>query len=163
MAKTTYSHHISYWSDWRPSSVTTTNNSTWKSTTKAVWSSSSKSSWSSSSSSSSKNNTSYNFIDPSVLQDQHMGMSNEDIAKKWWWTDANWNSWSSTAWWTKVLQALNKNNRVYWTGWYTEYNPSTWLYDNIETLVIKIILMLIIIINLNEWMMRLLGKKLLNY
>ena len=69
------------------------------------------------------------FVDPSVLHDQYMGMSNEDIAKKWWWTDASWNSWSSTAWWTKVLQALNKNNRVYWTGWYTQYNPSTWLYS----------------------------------
>ena len=69
------------------------------------------------------------FVDPSVLHDQHMGMSNEDIAKKWWGTDANGNSWSSTAWWTKVLQALNKNNRVYWTWGYTEYNPNTGLYS----------------------------------
>ena len=96
------------------------------------WSSSS-SWWSSSSSSSSSSKSGSSgwtyFVDPSVLQDQHMGMSNEDIAKKWWWTDASWNSWSSTAWWTKVLQALNKNNRVYWTGWYTEYNASTWLYS----------------------------------
>lgn len=37
MGKTTYSHHISYWSNWKPTSVTTTNNSTGSTTTKRVW------------------------------------------------------------------------------------------------------------------------------
>lgn len=95
----------------------------------AVNAASSYSWWSSKWGSSSSRGSGSSFVDPSVLQDQHMGMSNEDIAKKWWGTDANGNSWSSTAWWTKVLQALNKNNRVYWTWGYTEYNPNTGLYS----------------------------------
>ena len=37
MGKTTYSHHISYWSNWRPTSVTTTNKSTGSTTTRRVW------------------------------------------------------------------------------------------------------------------------------
>ena len=84
------------------------------------------SSWSSSSSRS--NNS---FIDPSVLQDQHMGMSNQDIANKWWGTNKDWTP--NAAWQTKVLQALNKNNRVYWTGWYTNYDSNTWLYSKPST------------------------------
>ena len=32
-----YSHHISYWSNWRPTSVTTTNKSTGSTTTRRVW------------------------------------------------------------------------------------------------------------------------------
>lgn len=117
------SRAVSSWAATKNSNGSYTIN-TGKNAGTTIWWSSSSSSWSSSS----KNSGSY-FVDPSVLHDQYIGMSNEDMAKKWWWTDASWNSWSSTAWWTKVLQALNKNNRVYWTGWYTEYNPSTWLYS----------------------------------
>lgn len=77
--KTYYSHHISYWSNWRPSSVTTTNKSTWQTTTKKVWSSWWwSSSWSSSRSSSSSNAT-YKY-NPTTGYYERTD----------WWTDTYW-------------------------------------------------------------------------
>ena len=82
------------------------------------------SSWSSWwSSSSRRSNTS--FVDPSVLHDQHMGKSNTEIASKWGGPDAT----VTSPGWQKVLQALAKSNKVYWTGWYQQYNHSTGLYE----------------------------------
>ena len=72
-----------------------------------------------------KRNGGSGFVDVSVLHDQHMGKSNEDIASKWWGPNATVNSVG----WQKVLQALAKNNKVYWTGWYTNYDSKTWLYS----------------------------------
>lgn len=72
------------------------------------------------------------FVDPSVLHDQYMWKTSNEIATKWWGTDSAGNAWAATAQWQKVLQTLNKNNRVYWTGWYTNYNSSTGLYDKPE-------------------------------
>lgn len=74
-----------------------------------------------------RNNTT--FVDPSVLHDQYMGKSNEEIASKWWGPNATVNSTG----WHKVLQALAKNNKVYWTGWYQQYNHSTGLHEKPNT------------------------------
>lgn len=128
--KTYYSHHISYWSDWRPSSVTTTNRSTWQTTTKAVsrssggrWSSSSRSGWGSSSS---KSNTSYNFVDPSVLHDAQINWLNRaQIDAKWW-------TWTSNSI-DKYDQTYNKGwqtSREYWASrkswWSSSGSNSNW-------------------------------------
>lgn len=64
------------------------------------------------------------FIDPGVLQDQHMGMSASEIASKWW--------WPTEAWQSKVTQALAKHNRTYWSWGYTSYDSNTWLYSKPE-------------------------------
>lgn len=91
------------------------------------WSSSSSSSswWSSGWSSSSKNNTSYNFVDPSVLHDAQINwLSREQIDAKWWtWTsnaidayDKQYNSWWQTS-------------REYWasrSSWWWGSSRSSW-------------------------------------
>lgn len=105
------------WSSSKVKAIANAYNSWWTKSAKQAWASY----WWSSSSS--RSNTS--FVDPSVLQDQHMGKSNAEIASKWWGQNAT----TTSTGWQKVLQALAKNNKVYWTGWYTNYDSNTWLYS----------------------------------
>jgi len=89
MGKTTYSHHISYWSNWRPTSVTTTNNSTWKTTTKGVWWWGRW--WSRWWSSSSNSNTTYKYN-----------------ATTWYYEPVWWSSWWSR-WWSSWWSSSSNN------------------------------------------------------
>ena len=117
MAKTSYSHHISYWSNWRPSSVTSTNNSTWASTTRAVWGSSSKSSWSSSSKSSWSSSSSswwtYKY-NPTTGYYERTDWGTNTYAGKWWSTVTVWWWKVTTTWWSWGWSSRTV------TGWYMQ-------------------------------------------
>ena len=121
MWKTTYSHHISYGSDGTtPTSVTSTNNSTWKSRTYSVWgwwwsSSSNKTDWASKY----WNNTAY-----------------QSLVKKYWAS----NVWSAldymTSWWNIDKSQLNSiiswkikyssptSSVSWWTSWGNNFTDS---------------------------------------